>query len=151
MLLKTLQDIFRRDLNRLKKEIEQYQDEEMMWTIEKNIANSAGNLCLHLAGNLQTYIGVQLGNTGYIRDRPFEFAGKHVPKEELFKSIAETIEVVTKVLGDLTEEDLNKEFPIKVFEEKTSTEFMLVHVAAHFSYHLGQINYHRRLLDKPNV
>ena len=148
MLLKTLQTIFIRDLSRLKKEIEQYQDEEMMWTIENSIANSAGNLCLHLVGNLKTYIGLHLGSTGYIRDRKFEFAGKNVPKEELLASITKTIEVVTITLDELTEEDLSKEFPIKVFEEKTSTEFMLIHLATHLNYHLGQVNYHRRLLDK---
>ncbi len=151
MLIQTLHIIFQRDLIRLKKEIELYQDQEKMWSIEKSVANSAGNLCLHLVGNLKTFIGAQIGNSDYVRDRKFEFAGKDVPKEELLRSIDETIEVVTTVLGDMSEEDLNKQFPIKVFEEKTSIEFMLIHLTTHLSYHLGQINYHRRLLDRPST
>ncbi len=150
MLLHTLQALFERDLNRLKKEIELYQDEERMWAIDKSIANSAGNLCLHLVGNLKAFIGAQLGHTGYIRDRKFEFAGKNVPKEDLLNAIVETIKVVNSAIEGMEEEDLSKEFPVKVFEEKTSIEYMLVHLSTHLSYHLGQVNYHRRLLDRPN-
>ena len=147
MLLKTLQAIFERDLNRLKKEIELYQDEKIMWSIDNSISNSAGNLCLHLAGNLKTFVGVHMGNSDYVRDRKFEFAGKDVPKKELLKSVDETIDVVNFTLSNMTEEDLQRDFPIQVFAERSTNEFMLIHLATHLGYHLGQINYHRRLLD----
>ncbi|WP_311136525.1 hypothetical protein [Hymenobacter cellulosilyticus] len=57
MLTETLRQLFGRDLNRLHQEITQYQDEACIWHTEKAITNSAGNLCLHLVGNLRTYIG----------------------------------------------------------------------------------------------
>ena len=61
--------------------------------------------------------------------------------------VEDTIEVVNYSLGQMDEIDLQKEYPLLVFEEKTSTEFFLIHLTTHLGYHLGQINYHRRLLD----
>ncbi|WP_420151438.1 DinB family protein [Spirosoma sp.] len=147
MLLQTLKSLFRRDLDRLKKEIESYQHESKIWYFEKSIANSAGNLCLHLVGNLNTYIGAELGKTGYVRHRELEFSLKNVPRAELLVKIDQTIEVVEKALDKVTDQQLQQEYPILVFDEKTSTEYLLVHLATHLTYHLGQINYHRRLLD----
>ncbi|MGH2666265.1 DinB family protein [Flavobacterium sp.] len=147
MLIETLQQLFDRDLNKLKSEIESYQNEKSLWVIDKNIANSAGNLCLHLIGNLNWFIGATFGKTGYVRNRELEFSQKDVPQSELIQRIEETILVVRQGLDALTEEDLKTDYPIVVFEYKTTTTFFLVHLTAHLSYHLGQINYHRRLLD----
>jgi hypothetical protein len=147
MLIETLKSLFDRDLNKLKSEIELYQNESEIWHIQKGIANSAGNLCLHLIGNLNTYIGAEFGKTGYIRNRPLEFSLKNVPRAELINKIEETIVVVNNALNNISEEELKKEYPLLVFETKTSTEFMLIHLTTHIAYHLGQINYHRRLLD----
>lgn len=147
MLLNTLKSLFRRDLERLRQEIDAYRDEAKIWHVEKSIANSAGNLCLHLVGNLNTYIGAELGKTGYVRHRELEFSQKNVPKAELLAKIEETIVVVEKALDSVTDEQLNQQYPVLVFQEKTSTEYLLVHLTTHLTYHLGQINYHRRLLD----
>ncbi|MDI1304515.1 MAG: DUF1572 family protein [bacterium] len=146
MLIETLKSLFDRDLNKLKSEIELYQNESEIWHIQKGIANSAGNLCLHLIGNLNTYIGAEFGKTGYIRNRPLEFSLKNVPRAELINKIEETIVIVNNALNNVSEEELKKEYPLLVFETKTSTEFMLIHLTTHLAYHLGQINYHRRLL-----
>lgn len=147
MLVETLKMLFKRDLNRLKSEIELYQNESDIWKIQKGISNSAGNLCLHLVGNLNTYIGAEFGKTGYIRNRALEFSLKDIPRVELITKIEETIVVVDNALNNVSEDELKMEFPILVFENKTSTEFMLIHLTTHLAYHLGQINYHRRLLD----
>ena len=147
MLINTINTIFERDLNRLKTEIELYTNENNLWQIEKGISNSAGNLCLHLIGNLNIFIGNVLGKTDYVRNRPLEFSLKNIPRANLLQSIDATIVMVDRTLNALREEDLQLEFPILVFEKKTSTEFMLIHLTRHLSYHLGQINYHRRLLD----
>ena len=147
MLIETLKKLFNRDLNMLKFEIESYQNETNLWKIESNISNSAGNLCLHLIGNLNTYIGAQFGKTGYIRNRALEFSLKDIPKTELLSKIEATRIVVNNALNGISEEDLNTEYPLLVFENKTSTEFMFIHLTTHLAYHLGQINYHRRLLD----
>ena len=147
MLIETLKSLFNRDLNKLKVEIKLYENENQLWVTDKNISNAAGNLCLHLIGNLNTYIGAQIGKTGYIRNRPLEFSLKDIPKSELIKKIEDTIVVVNNALDILTEEDLNKIYPEIVFEKEMTTGFFLVHLATHLAYHLGQINYHRRLFD----
>ncbi|PTT13615.1 DinB superfamily protein [Flavobacterium sp. HMWF030] len=146
MLIETLKSLFNRDLNKLKVEIELYENENQIWLIDKNISNSAGNLCLHLIGNINTYIGTELGKTGYIRDRPLEFSLKDIPRSELISKINNTILVVNNTLDALTENDLQAIYPQIVFEKEMTTGFFLVHLATHLAYHLGQINYHRRLL-----
>ena len=146
MLIETLKSLFDRDLNKLKLEIESYQNESQIWAIDKNISNSAGNLCLHLIGNLNTYIGAEIGKTGYIRNRELEFSLKDVPKSELIEKIENTILVVNKALDTLTETDLEAIYPLAVFEKEMTTGFFLIHLSTHLAYHLGQINYHRRLL-----
>lgn len=148
MLTETLKKLFNRDLSKLKSEIEAYQKEENLWLIDHGIANPAGNLCLHLVGNLNTYIGAILGGTDYVRNRELEFTLKDIPKQELINMIEATIGVVSKTLDQVSKEQMDNEYPILVFEEKTSTEFFLVHLTTHLAYHLGQINYHRRLLDR---
>ena len=147
MLVETLKTLYTRDLNRLKQEISLYKSEPVIWHVEKSIANSAGNLCLHLVGNLKTYIGAELGKHPYIRNRNAEFSLKDVPRPELIRSVEETIVILNSSLDKLADADLQAEYPLLVFEEKMSTEYFLVHLAAHLSYHLGQVNYHRRLLD----
>ncbi|MFH6966658.1 DUF1572 family protein [Flavobacterium sp. FlaQc-28] len=147
MLAETLKSLFNRDLNKLKVEIESYQNENQLWAIDKNISNSGGNLCLHLIGNINTYIGSEIGKTGYIRNRPLEFSLKDIPKSELIGKIEETIIVVNNTLDLLSEEDLNAIYPQIVFEKEMTTGFFFVHLSTHLAYHLGQINYHRRLLD----
>lgn len=148
MLKESLKLLFTRDLNRLKTEIGQYKDEQNIWRIEKDIANSAGNLCLHLVGNLNTFIGKELGKTDYVRDRDLEFSLKNVPKTELIEKVQDTINMVNIALDGLTEQDMVNDYPqIKIVEGGSSVGFMLVHLSTHLAYHLGQINYHRRLLD----
>lgn len=147
MVTETLAALFKRDLTKLYTEIEQYNSEEKLWATEQSIANSAGNLCLHLVGNLKTYIGAELGGFAYTRNRELEFSLKGVPKAELLAMVAETRTIVDETLRTLPATSLQQEYPLLVFTEKTSTEYLLIHLVAHLSYHLGQINYHRRLLD----
>ncbi len=67
---------FETGLNKLRNEVEEYGSDEAFWSIPDGVANSAGNLCLHLLGNLNHYVGAKLGETGYVRDRPSEFSSK---------------------------------------------------------------------------
>lgn len=147
MITEVLNKIIQRDLQKLKSEIESYKVESNLWRIEKNISNSAGNLCLHLVGNLNSYIGATLGQSGYVRDRDSEFSLKNIPRKELIQKIEDTISVVNKVLPTLDDDTIQKEYPLLVLKEKTSTEYFLIHLTTHLGYHLGQVNYHRRLLD----
>lgn len=147
MITQVLTTLITRDLQKLKAELELYQNEANVWKIAGGITNSAGNLCLHLVGNLNAYIGAILGNTGYVRDRDAEFALKNIPRAELIEKIESTIIMITSVLPLVENKTLEAEFPLLVLKEKTSTEYFLIHLTAHLGYHLGQVNYHRRLID----
>lgn len=147
MIIDTLQQLYKKDLTRLKTEITSYTKEENLWIVDGAITNSGGNLCLHLLGNLNAFIGAHIGNTGYVRDREFEFGGKDVSKASLASQIDDTIIVVQKALALVDQNLLASEYPIDVFKEPMTYEFFLIHLSSHLSYHLGQINYHRRLLD----
>jgi hypothetical protein len=148
MLKESLLEIFERDLNKLKDEISLYKDETSLWIVKKEISNSAGNLCLHLIGNLNHFVGAELGQTGYIRNRENEFAAKNTSAKVLINYIENTIEIVKHTLENLSEEDLKKDFPQQKVGKVVKTDFMLLHLITHFNYHLGQINYHRRLLSQ---
>lgn len=146
MITEHLITLFTRDLNKLKEEINLYSDETKIWQVKENISNSAGNLCLHLCGNLQHFIGAILGESGYIRNREAEFKLKDIARTKLVDEIEATLSVVTDTLEQLSKKDLEKEYPLHVFGEPIVTEFFLLHLAGHLNYHLGQINYHRRLI-----
>lgn len=147
MITESLKILYSRDLKKLVAEIEAYQKEENLWKTDKNISNSAGNLCLHLVGNLNHFVGAQIGNTDYIRDRELEFSLKDVPRTELIKKVKDTEIMINTVLSQLSEEDLKEEYSRMPSEDKMSTSYFLIHLISHLDYHLGQINYHRRLLD----
>jgi uncharacterized damage-inducible protein DinB len=147
MIIESLQSLYERDLQKLKIEIEFYQNEESMWKIDKSIANSAGNLCLHLVGNLNHFVGAILGNSGYVRNRELEFSLKNIPRTELIEKVEGTLDIVIRTLDQLSANDLEKEYPLEALGYKMTTEYFLIHLFGHLSYHLGQINYHRRLLD----
>ena len=137
MLTESLKTLYTRDLNKLKTEIDSYQNEQSLWKIEQNISNSGGNLCLHLVGNLNHFFGAILGNSGYVRQRDLEFSLKNVPKSELIQQDEETLIVVISTLDQLSEEDLTKEYPIEPLGYVMTTEYFLIHLFGHLSYHLG--------------
>lgn len=148
MLIETLKELFTRDLKKLELEISSYENEIKLWEIHEGIKNSGGNLCLHIIGNLNTYIGVGLAKTEYVRHRDLEFTAKGVSKEKLIDDIRSTIKIVTKGLNELDKNDLLNYFPIVVWKKKTGMILTLLHLHSHLNYHLGQINYHRRLKNK---
>lgn len=147
MLTENLNKLFTRDLDGLINELNLYKNENDLWTVYGDITNSAGNLALHLIGNLQHFIGKELGGTNYVRTREREFSLKNVSRETIIKQIEDTKIMVDKTLKTLDTNKLQDQYPILVFKENTSTEFFLMHLSSHLSYHLGQINYHRRLMN----
>lgn len=147
MITQHLIKLFNRELDKLKNELNHYSDEKRLWIVDHEISNSAGNLAIHLVGNLNHFIGASLGKTGYIRQRDLEFSNKHVPREEILRDIDQTKLMIEATLSTLPEEVLDSEFRRNPFEDFMTTEFFLLHLLTHLSYHLGQINYHRRLLD----
>ena len=148
MITSTFKELYERDLSKLKNEIEQYSDSADIWVLAGDIPNSAGNLALHLVGNLNHFIGGVLGGSGYVRDRQKEFSETLVPREELIASIDETRQILADTFDKLTDAQLQEEYPIEVKDSKPITFAFLMHLLGHLGYHLGQINYHRRILAK---
>ena len=148
MLIRVLIELFDRDLDKLIAEVKAFRREENLWHVDGDVKNSSGNLVLHLVGNLNHFIGATLGNTGYVRERDREFSDKDVPREMLIRKVEETALTVRDVLSGLDPATLNQPYPLRVFDdEEMTTTFFLVHLTTHLNYHLGQINYLRRLCD----
>ena len=146
MVTTTLIQLFVKDLDKLKEEISLYETDEKLWMVKEGINNSGGNLCLHLCGNLQHFLGATLGETGYIRNREAEFKIKNVPRVKLLEEIDATKTAVTDTLEQVSKNELAGDYPIQVFGEPMTTEYFLLFLLAHLSYHTVQINYHRRLM-----
>jgi uncharacterized damage-inducible protein DinB len=135
-----------RDLRALRREVEAFPDERDLWRVPPGVTNSAGTLALHLAGNIQHYVGALLGKTGYVRDRAAEFARRDVPRAEILTHIDAAIAAVETGLAKLTDATLAADYPEPVAGHTVMTSEWLVHLAVHVGYHLGQVDYHRRIV-----
>jgi uncharacterized damage-inducible protein DinB len=134
-----------RELVTLRKEIEAYPSDESLWKVVPGIANSGGTLALHLAGNLQHFIGAVLGGSDYIRDREAEFSVRGLSRAEVLNRIDQATASLTRTFRSLTDEVLERRYPERVGQVRLSTGDFLVHLEGHLAYHLGQIDYHRRM------
>jgi hypothetical protein len=150
-LLVSIAAILDRDLATLLREVEAYPDERDLWREVPGIANVGGTLVLHLAGNLQHYFGTRLANTGYVRDRPAEFARRNVPRSELVREIGAARAAVKAACAAVNPTQLSAEFPEVIGGFRVQTADYLVHLAVHFAYHLGQLDYHRRVVTGVNT
>jgi uncharacterized damage-inducible protein DinB len=142
----TIAAIIERELRTLRAQIEACSDERDLWRVAPGIANPPGVLAAHLVGNLQHFIGARLGGTGFVRDRDAEFARRDRSRAELLAAIDETRGVVRATLAALPEYELDADYPDVVGGVRVTTGDLLVHLISHLAYHLGQIDYHRRLL-----
>ncbi len=145
--MNVLTQLYERELNAVIKELNTFNSEENIWKTVPGISNSAGNLCLHLIGNLNHFIGATLANSGYLRNRELEFTAKNISRELLVKDLHSTIKLLNTSLQSINEDVLNSDFPLQLNNTTYSTNQMLHHLLSHLSYHLGQINYLRRILE----
>lgn len=140
-----LHAVIRRDLRALRRELEAYPSDDAVWATPPGIANSCGTLVLHLAGNLRLYVGHVVGGIVYERDRPREFAARGLPRTELLRDLDAALDAVERTLPQVTAEVLASEFPLPIGAVRVNTQEFLLHCAVHLGYHLGQVDYHRRL------
>lgn len=147
-MIQDLLEVYKKNMQMVIADVTAYSNEEDIWVIKEGINNSAGNLVLHLIGNLQFFIGNVLGNNGYIRDRDAEFSNKNIQQSVLISELNTTATMITNTFSAMKDEQLYATYPIDKFGEGKTTGFVLLHLLAHLTYHLGQINYHRRLLNK---
>lgn len=141
-----LAELFDRDLRRACQELEAFPDDTTLHRTVPGITNSAGNLLLHLEGNLREYVGRQLGGIPYTRDRPAEFAPSSITRKELAPRLEAVRLLVTGVLRTLDDSALDDPFPEPVLGRPIATRQFLLHLSGHFNYHLGQIDALRRTL-----
>jgi len=140
--------VLARDLKALRREIEAYADERDLWRKAPGVANPGGNLALHCAGNLQHFIGGVLGGSGYVRDRDAEFGQREVPRTELLADIDAAIAAVRRGLDRVTPQQWEAQYPLPVAGVTLTTGEFMMHLAVHLGYHLGQVDYHRRLVTR---
>jgi uncharacterized damage-inducible protein DinB len=138
--------LYRRDLTRLIQQLRQFPDGPALWQLAPGVSNSAGNLALHLEGNLREFIGRQVGDVAYQRQREQEFAKKDVPVAELIERLEGVLELVPRIVGSLSDEALAAPHPSQPMVKCSSTQQFLLHLHGHLNYHLGQIDYLRRFL-----
>ena len=141
-----LADLYQRDLTRLLQEIQAFPTDESLWQAMPGVSNPAGTLVLHLEGGLKHFIGNRLGNISYQRNRPEEFVGRGLTKAELLSRVEELRRLIPSVIRSLSEETLKSQYPEVVLERPLSTEAWLISLFGHVSWHLGQIDYLRRML-----
>jgi len=147
MLNTILADFYVRDIRKLIEEINLFKNEEDLWRTEGAVRNSAGNLVLHIIGGTNYLIGNKLADTGYVRNREQEFIRKGVERKELVTQLEELIPMINKTLNALSRGDMETEYPIFFDKPKTSISYVLTQLLLHLNYHLGQVNYLRRILE----
>jgi hypothetical protein len=140
--------VMARELASYSRELDLFQDESLIWATVPGIANSAGNLALHVAGNLQHYVGATLGDTGYVRDRDFEFSARGLSRETLHAELSTASRVVTAVLGNFPESRLQETYPDILDGIRLPTGLFFQQLSSHLAFHLGQVGYLRRVLTQ---
>ena len=138
--------LFDRELDKLIAELELFESEAALWAGAAGVSNAAGNLALHIVGNLNQYIGVRLGGTDYLRDRSAEFGSRNIPRHELIARVSATKTMLETVLVRLDTAQLEEVYPEEVLGYAMTTRYFLIHLYGHLNYHLGQVNYLRRVL-----
>jgi Protein of unknown function (DUF664) len=142
-----LSALYRRDLARLTRQLDAFPDSDL-WRVLPGVSNSAGNLMLHLNGNLRAFVAKNIGGVPYERDRPREFAAKDVPRSEVASALSELAELIPRVLADVAPARWDDTYPENVLGEPLTHRQFVVHLYGHLNYHLGQIDYLRRVLTR---
>ena len=140
--------LVRRDLTRLLQQLQAFPNEAALWQTVPGVSNSAGNLVLHLDGNLREYVGRQLGGLPYQRQRNLEFSLKSVPIHDLVARIEELQRVIPQVISALSPHQLEAKYPDTALGASAPTGQFLIHLYGHLSWHLGQIDYLRRFVTE---
>jgi len=148
LFLEDLKIMFNRELNSYKKEIRFFLNEDSLWEKPEGITNSAGNIVLHICGNLNHFVGAVLGNTGYVREREKEFSTTGKSSSELLLLLEKTQKTVLKTIDNIDEDSLSEIYPLVVGDSTFTVGRFLMHLETHLAFHLGQLGYLRRIINK---
>ena len=147
MLNNLLATFYERDIRKLIEEVNLFSNEDNLWRAHGSVRNTSGNLVLHIIGGLNYLVGTQLAQTGYVRNRDQEFTSKGVERKYLVTGLEELIPMINKTLNAFTQEGMDAEYPLIFDDMKVSNSYVLLQLLLHLNYHLGQINYLRRMLE----
>jgi Protein of unknown function (DUF1572) len=142
----TLRVLLHRELAAVRRSIDAYPDDASLWVEKPGLPNTGGNLALHLAGNLQHFFGAVLGKTGYVRDRDSEFSRRGVPRAQVLAQLDAADKAIDAGMRAVTDDQLPKPYPEKVAGMTITTGDFATHLLSHLAYHLGQLDYHRRVV-----
>ena len=146
MVAQELATLLWRDINKVIEQVRAFPEDRLLWETRPGVSNSAGNLALHLIGNLSEYIGRQIGCVAFTRQRPKEFSDKGVSATELITRLEQVAELTHRIVAGLTETTLSAKYPELVLGYEMTTVHFLIHLLGHLNYHLGQMDYLRRML-----
>ncbi len=147
MLNSVLANFYGRDIRKLIEEVNLFKNDEDLWRTRGSVKNASGNLVLHIIGGLNHFIGATLAHTGYVRDRDQEFIRKGVLRNDLVAQLEALIPMISRTVNALTQEHMEAEYPLIFDNAKNSTSYVLLQLLLHLNYHLGQVNYLRRILE----
>ena len=115
--------------------------DEQFWCKPFSFGNSFGHLVLHLTGNLNYYIGAQIAGTGYVRDRPREFAeGTRPSKESVLKAFDDAVAMVVRTIRSQSAEEWSAQYSAAGVDARDRFEIAL-QCATHLHHHIGQMMY----------
>jgi len=140
-----------RELQGFVREIEAFPSDDSVWHTRRGVTNSAGNLALHVCGNLQDFVGRVLGGTSYVRNRELEFGQREGTRADVVAQLNATADVIKATLPELSDETMGADFPMQLAGKTLNTATFLVHLAAHLAFHLGQAGYLRRVITGDNT
>ena len=146
MTRQALAAIITRELRAIERELDAYETEEQVWSLPPGLPNSGGTLALHAAGNLQHFLGAVLGGSSYVRDRDAEFQRRNVARSELIEELRRAASSVQQVLDRVDRSTLDGDYPLPVANRRLMTSDFLLHLATHLAYHVGQLDFHRRIV-----
>lgn len=140
-----------RELDAFIREVDAFPDDDSLWQVRTGVTNSAGNLAMHICGNLQDFVGRVLGGTGYVRNRDREFGQRAGTRASVVAELRATIAVIEAVMPAQTRDNLDADYPMPLAGHTINTAVFLVHLAAHLAFHLGQAGYLRRVITGDNT
>jgi len=145
MLSTEIAALYSRDIQRLIQELRAFPDTASLWQTAPGVANAAGTLALHLEGNLREFIGRQMGKIAFTRDRPLEFSARGVEQAELIARLEAVHASIPAVIATLSDADLAGTHAEPYMDKSVTRHWFLVHLLGHLNYHLGQVDYLRRV------
>ncbi|WP_431213056.1 DUF1572 family protein [Puia sp. P3] len=148
MLNQVLANLYEKDLRKLIEEVNLFQNEENLWKILGTVKNSSGNLTLHIVGGLNHFFGAIISRNGYVRNRDLEFSEKGVARKDLVARLEAAIPMVRAAIGAVPTEQMDAPYPIPFDDANNSNSYVIIRLLAHLDYHLGQVNYLRRILEQ---